>query len=258
MNKLKLPKLEIIFLLFYLLAMITGEYFIAFLNLQLGLVLEAMIIFALLIHSSVTRSEHLGYLLRSMTALPVVLIVSLSIPLIPLPPIYWFLLIALPLFAISIALIRFQGLSLRDVGLNLNNIPLQILVALTGILFGIAEYLILEPKPIIPTLNLEPLIISAVIIFISTGLAEELLFRGIIQRNAQKALGAGFGILYSTLLFTILNIGQNSFPDLIFIFLVGLFYGYIFYKTKSIVGIALAHGISNIMLLLILPFYILF
>jgi uncharacterized protein len=257
MNKLKLPKLEIIFLLFYLLALITGEYFIAFFNLQLGLVLEAMIIFALLIHSSVTRSEHLSHLLRSMTALPVVLIVSLSIPLIPLPQIYWVLLIAIPLFAISIALIKVQGLSLRDVGLNWNYLPIQILVALTGILFGMAEYFILHPKPIIPTLNFEPIIISAIIIFISTGLAEELLFRGIIQRNAQKALGAGFGILYSSLLFTILSIGQNSFPDLIFIFLVGLFYGIIFYKTKSIVGIALAHGISNIMLLLIIPYYLL-
>jgi len=63
------------------------------------------------------------------------------------------------------------------------------------------------------------------------------------------------GLLYTSLLFTALHIGWNSFYDLIFVFSVALFYGYTFQKTRSIVGVTLSHGISNTFLFLIIPFY---
>jgi membrane protease YdiL (CAAX protease family) len=254
-ENLKPTRIELVFLIFYLLALITAECFLIFYNLQLGLILEAVIIFALLIHLSVTRSPSLRLLLCSMTAFPIVLIIGLSLPMIPIPQVYWFILSGIILFAISYTLMKAQSLTRQNVGLTWSALPLQLLIACTGIIFGVLEYSILHPLPLNSTINLESLVIGSIIIIISTGFAEELLFRGIIQRNAQNALGAGLGILYSTLLFTALNI-SHSLPDVIFIFLVGLFYGYIFYKTRSIIGISLAHGISNTMLLLIIPYYL--
>ena len=117
------------------------------------------------------------------------------------------------------------------------------------------EYLILQPKPLIATFNPVTLLTAAIILTISTGLAEELLFRGIIQKNAENVYGTIIGLFYTAMLFTALHIGWNSFYDLIFVFSVAMFYGYAFQKTRSIVGITLSHGLSNTFLFLIVPFY---
>ncbi len=253
--KLKLSRLEVTLLIIYLLSLIIAESSILFHNVAAGLTLESIILFALLTNSSVTKSHNFSILLRSMMALPIIRIIGLSIPLLQIQPLYWFPIIAVPLFAASYTIMRAQGLSTRNVGLILGNLPIQILIASTGIFLGTLEYLILQPKPLIATFNLETLIFASIILIISTGFAEELLFRGILQKNAQNVLGPLYGLLYTALLFTALHIGWNSIYDLIFVFSVGLFYGYAFYKTKSILGVTFSHGISNTFLFLIVPFY---
>ena len=254
-GKNKLSRIDITTLIIYLLALITAESTILFHQISFGLSLEAVILFALLIQSSLTKSYNLSILLRSMMALPIIRIIGLSIPLLQIPTLYWFPIIAIPLFATSFTIMRSQGLSRRNVGLIWGNIPLQLLIGSTGILLGCIEYTILQPKPLIPVLNIETLIFASIILIISTGFAEELLFRGILQKNAQNVLGPLYGLLYTALLFTALHIGWNSIYDLIFVFAVGLFYGIAFYKTKSIIGTTLSHGISNTFLFLIVPFY---
>lgn len=246
---------ELVLSLIYLFGLITAEMMVAYSNLQVGLALEAVILFALLINSSVKTSYNFSILLRSMMALPIIRIIGLSIPLMQIQPLYWFPIISIPLFAASYTIMKSQGLTLKNVGFIWDNIPVQIIVALTGIFLGTFEYFILQPKPLISTFNMGNLIFASVILIISTGLAEEILFRGIIQKNAENVFGALFGLLYTALLFTALHIGWNSFYDLIFVFAVALFYGYVFQKTRSIFGITLSHGVSNTFLFLIVPFY---
>jgi membrane protease YdiL (CAAX protease family) len=245
---------ELAISLIYLTGLIVAEAVVAYYNLELGMVLEAVILFALLVNSSMT-SHNLSLLLRSMMALPIIRIIGLSIPLMQIQPLYWFPIIALPLFASAFTIMQSQGLSFKNVGFIWGNIPLQLTIALTGIFLGIVEFLILEPKPLIATFNIENLIFASIILIISTGLAEEILFRGIIQKNAESVFGAIYGLLYTSLLFTALHIGWTSIYDLIFVFLVAMFYGYVFQKTKSLFGITLSHGISNTFLFLVMPFY---
>jgi membrane protease YdiL (CAAX protease family) len=151
---------------------------------------------------------------------------------------------------------RNQRLNREKVGLILGNIPVQLLIALTGLALGFIEFLILKPQPLISTFSMIPLLVAIVILIISTGFAEELLFRGILQRNAENVVGKAFGLLYTSLLFTCLHIGWHSFLDLIFVFIVAMFYGYMFQKTRSIVGITLSHGLSNSVLFLVMPFVV--
>lgn len=251
----KVSRGEIIISLVYLLGLIIAEVMVAYSDLQVGLALEAVILFALLVNSSLNISYNFSILLRSMMALPIIRIIGLSIPLMQIQPLYWFPIIAIPLFASAYTIMKSQGLSLKNAGFIWGNLPVQLAIALTGVFLGTLEYLILQPKPLIGTFNLTNLLFASVILIISTGLAEEVLFRGIIQKNAENVFGAATGLLYTALLFTTLHIGWNSFYDLIFVFSVALFYGYAFLKTKSIFGITLSHGISNTFLFLIVPFY---
>jgi uncharacterized protein len=160
-----------------------------------------------------------------------------------------------PLFAAVYTIMKNQGLTRQHIGLIWGNKKVQFLIALTGIFLGTIEYIILQPKPLIAVLDPINLITATIILIISTGLAEELLFRGIIQKNAENVFGIFLGLLYTSILFTALHIGWNNLYDLIFVFLVAMFYGYAFQKTRSIVGVTLSHGISNSFLFLIVPFY---
>lgn len=247
-------KKEVLILIIYLIAIIAAEIVTAHYSVAYGLIMHTIILFALLINSSVAHSTKFAYLLRSMMILPMIRIIGLTIPLMQVSELYWFPVIAIPLFAASFVLIRSQKLNRKKVGLILGKIPIQMTIALSGIILGFIEYLILKPQPLISSFNLEAVLFGALILIISTGFAEELLFRGILQKNAEKILGNLWGLLYVAILFTALHIGWNSTLDLLFVFGVALFYGYTFQKTGSIFGITLSHGISNSFLFLIMPF----
>ena len=239
----------------YLIGLIIAEVSVTYINKEVGLVIEIVILFALLFNSSLNVSYNYSVMLRSMMILPIIRIIGLSIPLMQVQPLYWFPIIAVPLFASVYTIMKTQGLSRRHVGLIWGNKKIQFLIAITGILLGTIEYIILKPTALIAVLNPVTLISASIVLIISTGFAEELLFRGILQKNAENVFGTIIGLLYAALLFTALHIGWNSFNDLIFVFSVALFYGFAFLKTRSIVGISLSHGISNVFLFLIVPFY---
>ncbi len=254
-GKQKTSRNEKIMAVAYVFALILAEVTVTYINKETGLVIEALILLALLVNSSFNVSYNYGVMLRSMMALPMIRIIGLSIPLMQIQPLYWFPIIAVPLFAAAYTIMKNQGLTRQHIGLIWGNKKVQFLIALTGIFLGTIEYIILQPKPLIAVLDPINLITASIILIISTGLAEELLFRGIIQKNAENVFGIFLGLLYTSILFTALHIGWNNLYDLIFVFSVAMFYGYAFQKTRSIVGVTLSHGISNSFLFLIVPFY---
>ncbi|MEW6011138.1 MAG: tetratricopeptide repeat protein [Euryarchaeota archaeon] len=254
LSQVKPTRKESLILISYLLILIGAEVVTTYTNVEVGLLLHTFILFGLLINSSLSNNYSFANLLRSMMALPMIRIVGLSIPILNIPALYWFPIISIPLFAASVVIIRAQKLTLKSVGLVWGKLPLQIMVALTGVVLGLIEYLILRPDPLIPVFNPYYLLLGASFIIISTGLAEELLFRGIIQKNVENIMGGLMSAFYVSLLFTSLHIGWESLLDLIFVFSVSMFYGVVFYKTRSIFGITLSHGLSNSFLFLVFPF----
>jgi len=254
-SKTKTTRNEKILAISYLFAIIIAEVSVTYINKEAGLVIEMVILFALLLNSSLDVSYNYAVMLRSMMVLPIIRIIGLTIPLMQIPTLYWFPIIAIPLFAAVYTIMKNQGLTRKHVGLIWGNKKVQFLVALTGMFLGTIEYTILKPLPLIGVFDPVTLITGSIILIVSTGFAEELLFRGILQKNAENVFGMAMGLLYTALLFTALHIGWNSFYDLIFVFCVALFYGIVFQKTRSIVGVTLSHGISNTFLFLIIPFY---
>lgn len=258
-NKIKANKptaSEFLILIGYLGLLVLAELVTTYSNKEIGLMIHFSILFALLIQSSFTKSFTYATLLRSMMVLPIIRIIGLTMPLMNIPTLYLFPIIAIPLFASSIAFMKIQGMNRKRVGLIIGNLKVQIIIALTGPFLGFIEYNILHPLPLIHNFDITNLLFGIIVLTISTGLAEELLFRGIIQKNAEDVLGMGIGLLYTSLLFTSLHIGWNSITDLIFVFSVAIFYGYSFQKTRSILGITISHGLSNSVLFLVMPFFI--
>ena len=83
-------------------------------------------------------------------------------------------------------------------------------------------------------------------------LSEELVFRGVVQRCSIEAMGS-LGLVYTAVVFSVLQMGYHSPLQWLLVLLAGLFFGWVVKRTGSLLGVALAHGIANIGLYLVFP-----
>ncbi len=247
----------LVILVSYLIAIILSETLTAFGIVDAGMLIHFVILFILLIHASVVlnRNPKLSKFLTSLTLAPILRILSLSLPMKPFSTIIWLGIISVPLIIACFATISVLGFKARDVGLRLGSLkhfPLQILVACSGIILGFVEFIILSPSSWIDDGSFLNFTIAILVIFLATGLLEELMFRGILQRTATELTG-DWGILYVSLLFAALHISFLSIADMIFVFLVAMFFALVVRKTGSIIGVVVAHTLVNTMLYRVLP-----
>jgi membrane protease YdiL (CAAX protease family) len=237
--------------LLYLMALAAAELVVALVNPVGGMVFHVVILFSLILYSSFSKHS-CRKLYLALALAPLIRIISLSMPLSRFSPIYWYLIVAVPLFVAILVAMRSLDFRPSDVGLTLRRSPLQGLVALTGIGFGWVEYNILKPDPLVSHLTLGEVILPALILLVASGFVEELVFRGVMQRSAEEALGS-WGWLYVAGIYSLLYIGWLSAAQWFFILLVGLFFGWVVRRTGSLMGVTLSHGIANVLLYLVLP-----
>ena len=195
-------------------------------------------------------------LFLSLSLAPLVRIVNLSMPLLYFPLHAWFALTGFGMLLASLALIKAIGLKREDIGLTFNEPVLQLLIGSWGIYLGVVEYFILRNRiPKLLALGSGPLEIALLALEIAffTGFVEELVFRGVIQHSAVAAMGRKAGLLGTSVVFTILHMGWLSLLDMLFVFLVGLAFGFVALETGSIAGVSIAHGLTNVMLFIVMP-----
>lgn len=240
--------------LIHLVVLTTAEVLTASIEPRLGLVLHGGILVVLLFLTAATWGHPTHKLLLSLTLSPLVRLLSLSLPLSGFPIVYWYLIISIPLFIAAGLVLHTLGFSRATLGLTLRAFPLQTLIAMTGLTLGYLEYLILQPEPLTRSLAWSEIWLPMLILLVCTGFAEELIFRGMMQRTATETLGQGYGILYVSAIFAVLHAGHQSLTEVFFVFGVALFFGLARTVTGSILGISIAHGLTNIFLFLALPF----
>ncbi len=240
--------------LIYLLAITTAEVVTIGIQPIWGIGCYVLILVAVLVHSAVIDKYSYQQLILSLALVPLVRIISLSLPLADIPQIWWYPIIYLPLLVAAIVAARILGYRREDIGVALKPFPVQLIIALTGLGFGLAEYLILTPEPLVAELSWQAVWLPSLVLLFSSGVVEEFIFRGVLQRAAVHALG-GWGIVYISFLFAILHLGFLSWVDIVFVFAIALFFGWVVKKTGSLLGVALSHGITNIILFVVAPFF---
>jgi membrane protease YdiL (CAAX protease family) len=254
----------------YLLAITVAEVIVVVLEPETGIVTASIIgivchtgiLLATIIDAALINKYFHGRLVLSLSLVPLIRIISLTLPLADIPQIWQFPIIYLPLLAAAIVLVRLLNYRAKDIGIKFGFIPVQLIVGLVGLGLGVVEYYILvvmPPEPLIEMLQVEPTWqatwLPALVLLLSTGFVEELIFRGVLQRTAVEVFG-GWGIVYVSYIFAILHIGFLSWIDVTFVFWVALFFGWVAKKTGSLFGVTLSHGITNIILFIVAQFYI--
>ena len=237
----------------YLVAIVAAEVVTVFFQPLWGIIFHVMVLSALIVHSSLAVGHSSREFLLSLALVPLIRILSLSMPLAALPQIYWYPIIYAPLLAGALVVMWRLNFSAGEVGLTVRMFPIQLVIGLTGVAFGVAEYIILSPEPLLAELSLGSLWLPAIILGASTGFVEELVFRGVLQRASGEVLGR-WGLIYVSFLFAILHVGFLSGVEVVFVFGIALFFGWVVKETGSLLGVTLSHGITNVFLYLVVPF----
>lgn len=240
----------------------------AFVWQEWGLALHIVLVFALLFHAVFAHATEPTYahLLTALSLASLIRIFSLAVPRFTFDILTWLGLVSVPLLVTIVAVSYVQGLRRRDFGLGLRvleprNVLAQVGIALTGVPLGVLEYYLLAPTIPAPYPWIESLDVGVVtllgasaVIFLATGVSEELIFRGILLKRAVEGLGSVRGVLLVSIVFASLHIFFRSAADLVFVFGIGLFYAVAVLRTRSLWGVIFSHSLGNVVLYLLAPF----
>ncbi len=148
-----------------------------------------------------------------------------------------------------------KNISLRDIGFKQRGLLKYILIGtLVGIPLGASEYFIITPPAAFPTFEIKYLMRDLMYMTLFVGLGEELLFRGLVQRDMMNLLGWKWGLLGASLMFGVMHLTWRSIPELGFTFFAGLMFGYLYYRTRSLTAPIIAHGVGNTVLVAVMPY----
>lgn len=231
-----------------------AEWVTAEVSSAVGLGLHAVLILFLLVRSYATVGKESDAHV-ALSLLPLLRVVSLTVPLELASPTDQLGLVSalfLVSFFFAARALRYGASAARD--LNFRAFALQLLIALSGPLLGLLLYTYtFVPLPALADgLELEQVARPAVSLF-AAGVVEELFFRGLLLTALTRLLGAWQGIALSALFYASFHLSWQSWPLVGFMLLQGLLFGWSAFRTKSVVGVALAHGLANLALFIFLP-----
>lgn len=217
-----------------------------------GLLLHAALALALIYHSALGRAGHERNLALALLLVPLLRIVALALP----PSGALLLSITLAGAGILVAaalVIRALRLRPREVGLTLGEWWMQLMVTGCGIALGYAGAVLLRPELPAGLVSWQAVAALALALLVFAGFAEELIFRGLLQTVSGPALGR-WGPLYVATIFALVQLGFGSPLYALLAFITGLVFAGVVRLSGSIIGVALAHGVASIVMLLVMPY----
>ena len=237
--------------LFYLAAIIVAEAITVFVGPVWGVISYMVLLVCLILRSALVESVSYRQLFLSLVLIPVLRIINLSLPPVVLSD-WWYPTVYVPLLLAAVIAVHIFHMKGTDIGFSLGWLKVQPLIVLSGFLIGVVEYFILKPEPMFAELTWQAAWLPMMVFLLVVGFAEEFIFRGVLQHSALK-VWRGWGIIYISLIFATLHIGSRSWADVIFIFVIALFFGWAVKRTRSLLGVTLSHGITNTVLYVVAP-----
>jgi membrane protease YdiL (CAAX protease family) len=232
------------------------EWVFAYQDVTYGIILALFLALIIYMVIPVVRLEQsFTDCVESLVLIPLYILLTSSLP--------WFFLsqeLLLPaVYSTILALCAWhiyrKNISLRDIGFSRDRVLRHVLIGvLVGVPLGVGEYFIITPAAAFPTFEIKYLMRDLAYMVIFVGLGEELLFRGLVQRDMTNLLGWKWGLLGASLMFGVMHLTWRSIPELGFTSLAGVLLGYLYYRTRSLTSPIVAHGIGNTVLVAVMPY----
>ncbi len=249
------PRLPVWLFWLYLLIITSIEALVTLTHPIVGLLSYALLLIVLTLHSGLGQRGESRRLALALTLIPLVRLLAFTLPLMNLPQMFWYPVVALPLLLAAWVIVRQAGLNRHILGLHGHNHTFHLMMMTGGVGLGAVQYAILQTQSEVEIAPINVLLLPAVLLILLNGFTEELIFRGLIQTTATPMMKR-WALVYAALMFAVLHIGYLSVPLVIFAFLLGLLFGQIFAWSRSIIGVALVHGTTNATQLVLLPTFL--
>lgn len=232
------------------------EYVFVYVNVGYGIILSLFL--ALTIYAIVSIPEEetkITVAAESLALIPLYVLFTASLPWYFIKQTYLLPAVYSIVLALCFWHVLEKDLSLTRMGFVKDNFMKFVIAgAIIGVFTGTVEFVILRPDPTFPTFEALNLLTDFIYMTFFVALGEEMLFRGIIQTDLQRALGKGNGLFLAAFLFGIMHMSWRSPEELLFAFLSGYLLGYIYNRTNSLIMPISLHGINNVVLVGILPY----
>jgi len=108
------------------LAITAAEAVTVFVQPVWGIVCHTIVLVAVIVHSAVLDRHFYGWLILSLALVPLVRIISLCVPLVNIPQMWWYPIIYAPLLVAAVRVTRILGHRAEEVGLNFRSFPVQL------------------------------------------------------------------------------------------------------------------------------------
>lgn len=230
----------------------TAEILLSFQNIYISFIIYLFIFLSSLIIASFKYPQPSYSLYLSLALIPLIRIISVSIPLSGMPGVFEFIVVSIPLFITGVIVAKMVGLTYTDLGFKFDSLHNKLLIGFLGILLGFVKYLLFRPGKTDISTAPEGLL-TLVIILIFLGFLEEFLFRGIIYIVLLRELSPKKAVYFTSFLYATLTISSKSFVNVIFAFLMSIILCRLFTRQKSLTGLYIVHGLMNITLYVIYP-----
>lgn len=241
-----------IFLTIFSILIVLAELSVAMINSIAGIIFDSIALLGLINYIVFVGESRFQKTAFALALIPLLRILSLAVPLIQVPEIYWYVLVGVPFLGTMFLFSRYARFSWDNLRLKLGAVPSQLVVGLSGIPFGLAAFEILRPKPLPISSSWISLGIAALILFLFVGFLEEVLFRGILQRAALDTFGS-LGIIFVSVIYGFVYSGSLSIIYILFVAITGWLYALWVKRSGSLWGSITARSLWNIGLILIWP-----
>lgn len=248
---------SVLFIAGIIVAIVACEYIFAYYNVAYGIVIALVLAMLIYFVLSVSRFDRgITDCGESLALIPLYILFTASLPWFFINQQYLLPAVYSCILGLCLWHIYQKNLSLKELfGLSKQKLLKYSLMGLViGAPLGTVEYLILQPAPAFPDFAVKYLLRDAVYMLFFVGLGEELLFRGLIQRDLVAAFGWKWGVFGSSFLFAVMHLTWRSVPELGFVFLAGLILGLVYLRTKSLMAPIIAHAVNNVVLVAVLPY----
>lgn len=249
-------KISALFLASIFAAITILEYVFVYTNVGYGIILALFLTILIYAGASIPKLEtEATKAAESLALIPLYILFTSSLPWFFIKQEYLLPAVYSIILGLCFLHIYEKRINLREVGLTQKRwLKWAIAGSVIGIPTGIIEYLVLLPEPAFPAFQLRYLLRDYVYMTLFVGLAEELLFRGMIQTDLQKVFGKHTGRISAAYIFGIMHLTWRSVPELIFTFFAGYLLGYLYNKTRSLTAPIFMHGMNNVVLVAVLPY----
>ena len=224
-------------------AICAAEVVLVFVHIGLGVLLHAIVLGAILyLQARRSRPVDRGTLVP-LALVPLLRILSLTMPLPGLAPMFWTGLVGVPLAVGAVLAARTVGLGRVELGLRPTPWLPQVAIAALGLPAGFLAWLTGGPNGLVQE-GATPLeiFVAALLLVLFVAFLEEFVFRGVIQAGLSRAFGHG-AIALSTTMYGSMYLGSLSFEYAALMTAVGLLHGVLADRTGSIAGVVASHAI---------------